>query len=148
MHEAVTPAQQDGDPKPAAPEAAAPGQMTVVFDGDCPVCTAYSCNIATGAQSKIINARTGGPLVDDLVARGIDLDEGMAVIHEGKVFHGAEAVQMMALHGPRNGWLRRLNHIVFRSATRSRILYPVLRSGRNLLLRILGRKKISASKRG
>lgn len=119
------------------------GDMTVVYDGDCPVCTAYTCNIAVNRSHGAVNAREGGALVDDLTAKGFDLDEGMVVIREGRYYHGADAVHMMALHSNRRGLLGKLNYLVFRSPARSRALYPILRVGRNLLLRILGRKKIN-----
>ena len=139
MHEVAT-------QSPVQPASGA-GNLTVVFDGECPVCTAYSCSIAADGANTIVNARDGGELVEQLTAQGFDLDEGMAVIHDGKVFHGSEAIRIMALHGPRHGMLGRLNHVVFRSAARSRFLYPILRSGRNLLLRMLGRRKLNAPER-
>lgn len=123
-------------------------ELTVVFDGDCPVCTAYSCNLPIKGPNRIINARAGGQLVDDLTTAGLDLDEGMVVIHEGRYYHGADAVHMMALHSSASGFLARLNHLVFRSRARSRALYPVLRFGRNLLLRMLGRTRIDNLRHG
>lgn len=121
--------------------------MTVVYDGDCPVCTAYSCNITTDRPGTILNARQGGKVVDDLTAAGIDLDEGMVVIRDGKYFHGADAVQIMALHSTGGGFLDRLNHVVFRSRARSRALYPFLRFGRNILLRVRGKTRIDNLRR-
>ena len=117
--------------------------MTVVFDGDCPVCTAYSCHLPLDCPSRIVNAREGGALVEDLAAAGFDLDDGMIVIHEGKRHHGADAMQIMALHSGTTGFLSRLNHIIFRSRARARALYPALRFGRNMLLRLLGKTKIN-----
>lgn len=146
MTNAATPAPDHASHPPAATAAEA-GEITVVFDGDCPVCTAYSCNINFDGPNKIVDARKGGALVDDLTKQGFDLDEGMVVIHQGKTYHGADAVQMMALHSRSDGLLGRLNHIIFRSSARSRALYPILRFGRNTLLRILGRKKINNSPR-
>lgn len=31
------------------------------------------------ADVELINAREGGPLVDEIISRGLDLDEGMAM---------------------------------------------------------------------
>ncbi|MEO6081402.1 MAG: DCC1-like thiol-disulfide oxidoreductase family protein [Steroidobacteraceae bacterium] len=146
MQQGVISVQNQGKQPEGSPPAVA-GEMTIVFDGDCPVCTAYSCNIAIDQPNKIVNARNGGALVDELTAAGIDLDEGMVVIHEGKHYHGADAVQIMALHSAKGGLLSRLNHLVFRSRARSRALYPILRFGRNTLLRILGRTRINKARR-
>jgi predicted DCC family thiol-disulfide oxidoreductase YuxK len=120
--------------------------VQIVFDGECPVCNAYTCNIEMNRSSQLINARDGGDAVDRLVAAGVDLDEGMAVIIDGKVYHGADAVHIMAINSKDNSLLAKINRAVFRSPTRARLLYPLLRFGRNALLRLLGRKKINPGK--
>jgi predicted DCC family thiol-disulfide oxidoreductase YuxK len=148
MQRGVTSAQVESKPQPSNPASMDASEMTVVFDGDCPVCTAYTCNMSLDSPNTIVNARKGGKLVDDLSAAGIDLDEGMVVVHEGKYYHGADAVQILALHSDKSGLLGRLNHVVFRSPWRSRALYPILKMGRNMLLRALGRSRINSEKRG
>ncbi len=122
------------------------GDVQIVFDGECPVCNAYTCNIEMNRSAQLINARDGGDAVERLVAAGVDLDEGMAVIIAGKVYHGAEAVHIMAINSKDDTLLAKLNRAVFRSPTRARLLYPLLRLGRNTLLRLLGRKKINQGK--
>jgi predicted DCC family thiol-disulfide oxidoreductase YuxK len=145
MQTGDTPAVESEHPRSAADEGST---LTVVYDGDCPVCTTYSCNLPLAGPNRIVNARQGGKLVDELTTAGLDLDDGMVVIHEGRYYHGADAVHMMALHSKAEGWLARLNQLVFRSRARSRALYPTLRFGRNLLLRILGKTRINNLHRG
>lgn len=43
----------------------------------------------------------------------------------------------------KEGIFNRLNHYIFRSKTRAYFLYPILRSGRNLLLKTLRKTKIN-----
>ena len=51
-------------------------------------------------------------------------------------------LELLALMSSRAGWFNRLNFLVFRSRTLSRLLYPILVLGRRLLLRLLGRSPL------
>ena len=73
---------------------------------------------------------------------GIDLNQGMVLKLGGQIYHGAECVNMLAMLSTPVGMLNRVNGAVFRSRAASKLLYPVLRRGRSLLLRLLGRTKI------
>ena len=121
-------------------------EIALIYDGECPVCTAYSCSVDVdeGKASGIrrINARSDDALVKQAKEAGVDLDEGMVVLHEGKMYHGAEALSIMARLAPERGVGNRLNRLLFSNATASRLAYPALRAGRNTLLKLLGRKKI------
>ena len=117
----------------------------VVYDGECPFCSRYveMLRLRDSLGSvKLMNAREGGPLVDALRQRGIDLDEGMVFVLDGEVHHGAESVHMMALLSTPIGVFNRLNGAIFRSRRASRLLYPVLRAGRNTVLALLGRERL------
>ena len=59
-------------------------------------------------------------------------------------YHGAACVHMLALLSTRSGIFNRTVSIVFRSPVAARLLYPVLRGGRNLTLSLLGRRRFSA----
>jgi predicted DCC family thiol-disulfide oxidoreductase YuxK len=126
-------------------EAGMPGAW-IVYDGDCPFCSRYVKLVrlreALGPVS-IINAREGGPLVDEIVEAGLDLDEGMVLKVDGQLFHGDDCIHRLALLSTPSGVFNQVNRAIFRSPRVSRLLYPPLRSGRNLILRLLGRKKIN-----
>src|SRR5436190_11708114 len=118
--------------------------VTLIYDGECPVCTAYSCNVDAGSsQLKRVNARSVTPEVQRALDEGIDLDEGMVVLYQGKLYHGADAMHRMALLAPNSGIRNRLNRLFFGNLAVARAIYPTLRAGRNTLLYILGRKKIA-----
>jgi predicted DCC family thiol-disulfide oxidoreductase YuxK len=122
--------------------------VTLIYDGECPVCTAYSCNVDAGpAQLRRINARSGNVEVQKAIDAGVDLDDGMVVLHQGKLYHGADAMHRMAMLSPKSGLRNRLNRMMFGNLAIARATYPALRSGRNALLRLLGRQKIGASKK-
>jgi hypothetical protein len=62
---------------------------------------------------------------------------------DGRLYHGADCIHMVALLSTPSSWFNRVNAAMFRSRTASRLLYPVLRTGRNTVLRILGRSKLN-----
>ena len=117
----------------------------LVYDGECPFCSAYVRMVrireAIGCI-RLVDARKGGPEVDDVHRRHLDLNEGMVLKYRGEYFYGADCIHMMALLSTPSGWFNRINAAIFRSPRLSKILYPVLRAGRNLTLRLLGRTRI------
>ena len=57
-------------------------------------------------------------------------------------YHGAEALHRLALMAAASSAFNRMNFWWFCSRRRSQWAYPFLRGGRNLLLRLLGRRPI------
>jgi predicted DCC family thiol-disulfide oxidoreductase YuxK len=121
-------------------------ELALIYDGECPVCTAYSGAVDVDRKDasgvRRINARSDDDLVKRAREAGLDLDEGMVVVHKGQLYHGADALHLMATLAPNSGIKNRLNKLLFGSRTVSRLSYPALRGGRNLLLKMLGRTKI------
>ena len=123
------------------------GDLAIIYDAECPVCTAYSCSVeiddSKASGVRRINARSSDDaLVQQAKAAGLDLDEGMVVVHQGRLYHGADALNIMARLAPKQGLGNRLNRLAFGNSTFSRLVYPFLRGGRNTLLKLLGRTKI------
>src|SRR5688500_15441938 len=103
-------------------------EVTLIYDGECPVCTTYSCNVDSGpAQLNRIDARSDNAEVRKAVEAGVDLDEGMVVLHQGKLYHGADAMHRMALLAPKSGLRNRLNRLLFGNLAVARAVYPGLR---------------------
>jgi len=121
----------------------------LIYDGDCPFCSAYvrllKLREAVG-KVELLNARDGGPLVEDLRIAKFNLDDGMALIIGGRVYHGKDCIQALALMSTESGVFNRVNAAVFRSQTRARFIYPILKAGRNLTLWLMGRKRFSANR--
>lgn len=116
-------------------------RLEIVYDGQCPFCTAYTRMLnlrrAVG-EIELIDARSGDPRVAALRREGVDLDQGMAVRHGDRLYHGAEAVQLLAALSAPGGVMRAL----LKSPRRAAAIYPLLRAGRRLTLRLLGRPPI------
>ena len=124
--------------------------LALILDRECPVCTADSCAVGVdegqAAGVNRVNARDADhELVRQAKEAGLDLDDGMVVVHRGKLYHGADALNIMARLAPNRGIGNRLNKLLFGNPTIARLSYPALRAGRNTLLRLLGRKKIKDS---
>jgi predicted DCC family thiol-disulfide oxidoreductase YuxK len=113
----------------------------LVYDGECPFCANYVALLRLRERCpslELVNAREepDHPAVREVKAAGLKIDEGMALVEGGVIHHGADAMQVLASHGGQ------LNSALFANTRRARVLYPILRAGRNLTLAILGRRKL------
>ena len=119
--------------------------LTIVYDGACPFCRRYvrllRLRRAIG-EVRLVDARMGGLEVQRITECGLSLDDGMVLITGGEFHSGAEAIRRLALLSTRNDSFNRFNYWLFQSGSRSRALYPLLRGGRNLALRMLGRSRL------
>ena len=119
--------------------------LWVVYDGDCPFCSSYVLLYRLREQAKrvhLIDARSAHPILDEVRSEGLNLDEGMAVKFSGRFYHGAAAMNILAILGSNGGVFNRLNHSLFRHPRLARFLYPILVRGRWVVLRLLGRRLI------
>lgn len=121
----------------------------VVYDGECPFCNAYVRMLrlrkATG-DVRLIDARSDHPIVAELKAKGLDLDEGMALKIGDEVYHGDACMHRLALLSGPSDLANRLHYWIFSKPTWARALYPWLRAGRNAALRLLGKRRINERK--
>lgn len=119
----------------------------IVYDGECPFCTRYVAMLrlkAAVGEVRLVDARSSDPAVGRVLDAGLDLDEGMALIQGDNIYHGDDCIHRLALMSTPSTMFNRVNGAIFRSPTASRLLYPILRSGRNAALFLLGRRKLSA----
>jgi predicted DCC family thiol-disulfide oxidoreductase YuxK len=118
----------------------------VVYDGDCPFCSEYvkllRLREAVG-KVALVNARDDHPAVRYAIEKGVDLNQEMALILNGEVFSGPDCMHRLALMSTGAGPFNSVMARVFASPRLSRALYPLLRTGRNLTLRLMGRKPIA-----
>ncbi len=126
---------------------AAPGTpaMRVYYDGECPFCASY-VKMARLRQAVgdvvLVDARTAPEAVSAFASAGYDIDQGMIVELDGRVYFGWEAVWAINALAARAPLLRRLT-----SRRLLKAVYPALRGSRNLVLRLLGRQPIGSGRR-
>ena len=133
---------------PATTRESRPKAITIVYDGECPFCASYLKLLRlrdAAGPVRLVDARSDDPAVQRVREAGFDLDEGMALIDAETIWHGEDCINRIALMSTPSGLFNRINATVFRSPRASKALYPVLRGGRNLALRLMGRKKINAA---
>ena len=120
--------------------------ILLVYDRECPACNTY-CQLVRIRESVgnlvIINARDESPVLQEITSKGLDIDQGMVLKMGDQLYYGADAIHALALISSRFGVFNRFNYWLFKSRTASRILYPVFRFFRNILLKILGKTKIN-----
>jgi predicted DCC family thiol-disulfide oxidoreductase YuxK len=118
----------------------------LIYDKECPACT-YYCETVRIRESVgnliLIDAREPSPIMDEITAAGLDTDQGMVLIVGDRMYYGVDAIHALSIMGTRSGVFNRVAYWCFRSKAVSSVLYPILRAGRNLLLKILGRTKIN-----
>ena len=122
------------------------GGMLVIYDGDCPFCSSYVRLMALRANAKeveLLNARSPDPRVSNLWKQGYDLNAGMVAIYGGAVYHGSDALWLISTLSSSGGIGKRLLVALLRNPTRARLLYPSLKAGRRLALRILRRPDLA-----
>jgi predicted DCC family thiol-disulfide oxidoreductase YuxK len=130
-----------------SPQYDIPSPVVLVYDGDCPFCSAAAHMVrikkAVGAL-EIVNAREAkdSEIMRAIATRGLDLNQGIVVSFEGRLYHGQDALHLLALIGSKSGWMNRLNVALFRNRTTVRLSYPFMKAIRNTTLRVLGKRPI------
>jgi predicted DCC family thiol-disulfide oxidoreductase YuxK len=120
--------------------------IVLVYDPQCPVCDTYCRAIARQGSRpglRLADARVSGGVMEEITRRGLDIDQGMVVSVDGELSYGAAAMHALAALGGNASPLDRINRWLFGSPRRARYLYPLLRTGRNLLLKALRRTRIN-----
>lgn len=122
------------------------GTVHIIYDGECPFCSAYVRMLrlrqAVGPV-ELLDAREPHPLVEGLIAAGIDLDEGMAVKHGDAIYHGDAAIHWLSLMTTPSASFNGLMARILKNERRARLLYPALRAARNLALLLKGKSPIN-----
>lgn len=114
-----------------------------IYDGECPICdkAAHALRIKRKCGAlHLLNAREAGndALVREVTTRGYDLDEGMVIYHDGRFYHGRDALKFMAAQGAAQNAFTVACKALFWSDGLSRLAYPWMRETRNRLLRRRG----------
>jgi predicted DCC family thiol-disulfide oxidoreductase YuxK len=121
-------------------------EILLVYDKECPACNSY-CRMLRIRESvghiELVDAREPSEIVDEITASGYDIDQGMVLKMGDALYYGSDAIHMLSLIGSPSGIFNRINYWAFRSKAVSKVVYPVLRFIRNLLLKILGRTRIN-----
>ena len=120
--------------------------ILLVYDKDCPACNAYSQLVRirqSVGELQLVNAREDSVVMRELTARGLDIDQGMVLLVGNNTYYGSDAIYMLSLLSSRSGIFNRLNYHLFKSRRVAKVLYPLLRGCRNVLLKLMRKRKIN-----
>jgi predicted DCC family thiol-disulfide oxidoreductase YuxK len=137
------PGAGDGERRPSE---AGRREVLVVYDWECPACHTYCRNMRirpSAGRLGLVNAREPAPVMAEITQARLDIDQGMVVKLDGELHYGSDAIHALARVSSRSDLFNRLTYHLFRSRTASRIVYPVLRACRNLLLKAMRKTKIN-----
>lgn len=124
-----------------------PPDIYFVYDGECPICSLgagfYAVRRSVGRVVTIdARSETEHFVMREIREAQLDLDAGMVIRYQERLYQGAEALHLMAQIGADEGLLNRLNNRLFASRRLSALLYPSMRAARNLALCLKGAGKI------
>ena len=111
---------------------------TFIYDGECPFCNHFAELLEIKSKITNINILDGRKnliLINSLLVKGYDLDEGAILLKDDEIFHGAEAINTICnqINNPSSNLLLLLSSI-FKSTKRTKLLFPLLVRARRLAL--------------
>lgn len=121
-------------------------QVLLVYDRECPACEFYCRHARIDPEHGTlhrIDAREPSDVLNKITHAGLDIDQGMVLETNGRLYYGADAIHELARRAPRAGVFHRFSRVLFGSSARAQLFYPILRTCRNLLLKLLGKSKIN-----
>jgi len=117
----------------------------VIYDGGCPVCSAIVHRLRlkdSAGQLALADARADPEESRALAGRGIDLEEGFAVVACDTCRTGADAAHALAKLHAGTGLADRIVLWCFGTRLRAVFAYSLFKACRRLLLFVLGRKPL------
>lgn len=118
------------------PTTAARPRAALLYDGECPFCSRYAdwVRLRQRYDIQMLDARQQLDRVRELAARGYDINRGMILLVEDRIYHGAEAILMLRGMTAPVGGLDRIAAGLTKVPWLVRLGYPVIKVVRRLTL--------------
>ena len=116
--------------------------LTLVYDGDCPFCSAFAqrAELKGGLPDlDIRDGRTDHALRADLAKRGYRLANGAMLLEQDRVWHGSAAIAELHRRMQPSDALLQVLQGLFQQDDRARQIYPLLLLARRIALAAKGR---------
>ena len=118
----------------------------IVYDGDCVFCANYVRFLRLRESIgpvELLDARSGDPRVEAYWRQGYDLNEGMLFVHRQRIYYGDEAINVLASLSGDSSLFNRVNGFLLSNEPTARFVYPILKLGRRVVLKLRGKKLLS-----
>lgn len=112
----------------------------LLYDGECPICAGFVRFAEFRRRHpdlQLIDARHAPDLVADLRRRGYEINDGMVLVVDGRLYYGADANAKLASYTSDLSAAKRAA-----TAAIGVTPYPLLRGVRSALLRLRGKALI------
>ncbi len=112
--------------------------LTFIYDGECPFCNHFAELLELKSKINkisILDGRKNPKIINSLLEKGYDIDNGAILLENDDIFHGAEAINKICnqVNNPSGNLLKLLSNI-FKSDKRTNLLFPLLLRARRLAL--------------
>ena len=113
--------------------------VELVYDGQCPACTAYCQRIEMKdhINLSLVDARKDTQIMREITQQGIDIDQGMVLRVNDHTFFGSDAINELTIRSRKKDAFSAINKLFFDTPAKSSIFYPIGKWARNVLLRLL-----------
>ena len=113
-------------------------ELTFIYDVECPFCNNFAELLELKSKIEnitILDGRKNMKLINSLLDKGYDLDEGAILLKKNNIYHGAEAIKTVCqqINNPSGNLLKLLSKI-FKSKKRTNLLFPFLLRARRFAL--------------
>lgn len=110
-----------------------------VYDGECPICQmgAHLFKIRQNlGVLHTVDARSekNHPIIKEVNDAQLNLDFGMVLKYEGKLYQGDEALVVMVNIGDEKDVFNSVNRALFRFKTLSKLCYPFMKIARDIII--------------
>ena len=111
---------------------------TFIYDGECPFCNHFAELLEIKSEItniKILDGRKNLTLIESLLEKGYDIDNGAILLKDDDIFHGADAINTICqqISNPSSSLLLLLSR-VFKSNKRTKVIFPLLIRARRFAL--------------
>lgn len=116
----------------------------IFFDGQCPFCSNFVglLNLKKRYNVKLFDLREQSEAVTWFENSGYRVDEGMIVTINNQIYYAEEAVHILSLLSSRS-FSGIIYRFFFSKLLIAKVLYPIMKKGRNITLYLMQKKKIS-----
>ena len=112
--------------------------LTFIYDGECPFCNHFAELLEIKSKIpniSILDGRKHPDVINNLLDKGYDIDNGAILLKGNEIFHGATAINTVCsqINNPSSKLLKLLSNI-FKSNKRTKLLFPFLLRARRFAL--------------